>query len=166
LRKQIYCAICFAILIPIVSASVVFADELTTEDADFLIRSVASEYEDMPYAARAGVIAVIMNRVEAEEYPDTAAGVISTYRNEDGSLRFNERSLMTSEKALRMTRDAYVGVMNGADVTEGALNFEFIKGLSRKLDFDFDDRSEDEHARELAMQCRKYKLVIDGVGFW
>jgi hypothetical protein len=166
LKKQFFFAFCCAILISVVSSSVVHADALTPEDADFLIRSVSAEYSEISYAARVGVVSVIMNRVESEEYPGSATGVIVTYRNADGSLRFNKKSLQASDRALRMTQDAYTAVMSGADVTDGALNFEFIERVPVKLDFDFDDHGEDEYAREMARRCKKYKLVIDGVGFW
>ena len=166
MKKQFFFVIFFAIMLSITSASYVCAAILSPEDAEFLVRSVAAEYGDMPYAARVGVVAVIMNRVESEEYPGSATGVIVTYRNADGSLRFNKKSLQASDRALRMTQDAYTAVMSGADVTDGALNFEFIERVPVKLDFDFDDHGEDEYAREMDRRCKKYKLVIDGVGFW
>ena len=166
MKKQIFIVLCFAVLIKAAIGSSVCAAEVEPEDAEFLIKAVSAEYGDMRYAARVGVISVILNRVEAQKYPDTAAGVISTYRNEDGSLRFRARRLASSERALRMTRDAYIAVATGADITDGALNFEFVEKISRKLDFDFDDHGEDEHARETAKLYKMYKLVVDGVGFW
>ena len=168
MKKQILCAFFCTVAVLLSLRCSVSAERanLTPEDADFLVRSVAAEYGEMSYAARVGVIAVIINRVESGPYPKTAAGVIGMYRNADGSLRFNKKSLDASEKAMRMTRDAYFSVMNGGDITEGALNFELIEEIPRKLDFDFDDHGEDEHARETAERCRRYKLVTDGVGFW
>jgi hypothetical protein len=170
LKKQFFFAFCCAIFISVVSSSVVHADALTPEDADFLIRSVSAEYGEISYAARVGVISVIVNRAQSGLYPRTAAGVISTYRNSDGSMRFTEKAITSvdeaSTKTWRMTQDAYTAVMSGADVTDGALNFEFIERVPVKLDFDFDDHGEDEYAREMDRRCKKYKLVIDGVGFW
>ena len=166
MKKLIIFAVCFAVLMGTAAPSAVRAGEVKPEDAEFLVGSIAAEYGKLPYAARVGVVAVILNRMKAQAYPDTAAGVISTYRNEDGSLRFRARRLAASERALRMTRDAYAAVASGADVTGGALNFEFVDIDRGKLDLDFDDHGEDEHKREVAERCRKYKLVIDGVGFW
>ena len=170
MKKQFFFAFCCAIFISVVSSSVVHADALTPEDADFLIRSVSAEYGEISYAARVGVVAVIMNRVESEEYPGSATGVIVTYRNSDGSMRFTEKAITSvdeaSTKTWRMTQDAYFSVINGGDITDGALNFEFIERVPVKLDFDFDDHGEDEYAREMDRRCKKYKLVIDGVGFW
>lgn len=166
MKKQFFFVIFFAIMLSITSASYVCAAILSPEDAEFLVRSVAAEYGDMPYAARVGVVAVIMNRVESEEYPGSATGVIVTYRNADGSLRFNKKSLQASDRALRMTQDAYFSVINGGDITGGALSFEFVEQIPRKLDFDFDDHSEDKYAREMQTKYKKYKLAIDGVGFW
>ena len=172
MKKQILCAIFCTVAVILslrcgVSAEAIDGKvDLTPEDADFLVRSVAAEYGEMSYAARVGVVSVILNRMAAEAYPDTAAGVISTYRNADGGMRFNKKSLRASDRALRMTQDAYFSVMNGGDITDGALNFEFVESPRKKLDFDFDDHGEDEYAREMQVRSKKYKLVTDDVGFW
>ena len=135
MKKQFFFAFCCAIFISVVSSSVVHADALTPEDADFLIRSVSAEYGEISYAARVGVVAVIMNRVESEEYPGSATGVIVTYRNSDGSMRFTEKAITSvdeaSTKTWRMTQDAYFSVINGGDITDGALNFEFIEHVQK-----------------------------------
>ncbi len=170
MRKRSFCAMLTAVAIACGMSSAVCAAVLSPEDEEFLVRSVAAEYGEMPYAARVGVIAVILNRVEAEDYPRTAAGVILAYRNADGSPRFAERELAGVEEAdsrvWRMTRDACAAVLAGADITGGALNFEVIEEIPRPLDLDFDDRGEEEYARALRERCKKYKLVVDGVGFW
>ena len=170
MRKRLFCTILTAVAIVCGMTSAVCAAALSPEDEEVLVRSVVAEYPDLTYAARVGVISVILNRVEAEDYPRTAAGVISTYRSADGSLRFAERELAGVEEAdprsWRMTRDACAAVLSGADITGGALNFEVMDEIPRPLDLDFDDRGEEEYARALRERCKKYKLVVDGVGFW
>ena len=99
MRKRLFCTILTVVAIACGMTSAVCAAALSPEDEEFLVRSVAAEYPDMPYAARVGVISVILNRVEAEDYPRTAAGVISSYRNADGSPRFAERELVELKSA-------------------------------------------------------------------
>ena len=64
---------------------------LLPEDADYLARALTAEYavQEIPYAALVGIAAVILNRVEDDRYPDSAAAVLSSWEGEPFSLMQN-----------------------------------------------------------------------------
>ncbi len=156
--------ICCAAWVPVGAA------QLSDEDAEFLIRAVAAEYPELSLAARVAIMATVKNRVGSPMYPETAAGVVSSYRGSDGELVFRVADLANVERrfprSYKMTRDAYLLVCRGADPTEGALSFEVLEMPRTEYDLHFDDRSEDERRTEEARIAESYKLVIDGVGFY
>ena len=140
----------------------------TSEDADFLISRIATDFPDLSLAARVGVIEVIYSRTATDGYPKTAAGVIDAYRNSAGERVFGRRSSPAERdwRSYKMTEDAYKLATDGVMITGGATNFELIEPVQRRYDLKFDDTAEDEYEREMAEVYRKYRVVIDGVGFW
>ncbi len=115
---------------------------LLPEDGEYLVQSMAQECADLSYAARVGIAAVILNRVEDSRFPDTAAGVIASWD------KFDIRStVVVDEREYRLCADAYSIAAYGADPTGGALYFEFL-----------DD--------DAAADYSKYSAIISGVGFW
>ncbi len=156
--------VCFAVQI---NAQAV---PLSDEDAEFLVRAVAAEYPELSFAARVAIIATVSNRVQSTMFPETAAGVISSYRNSAGELMFRVTDLTNVERrfpqSYKMTRDAYLLVCRGADPTGGALSFEVLTMPRTEYDLRFDDGSEQDRKTEEARISEGYKLVIDGVGFY
>ncbi len=151
----------------------VTAAEFTDEDAEFMICAVACEYPDLSLAARVGILAVIKNRIASDGFPESAAGVISSYMETDGQFRFDRKNYAVlfddpskrASEAYRMTADAYLLVRHGADPTNGALYFDVLDPFPTKYDFRFDDYSEDERKIEENRIAEEYKTVIDGVCF-
>lgn len=141
------------------------AEEIFPEDAEFMIRTLAAKYSDLDYGARVGIIAVIKNRVMSPDYPDTATGVILSYREEDGRLRFSGKESVSSGESYEMTANAYGAVALGADPTGGALDFQVFNVPEAKFDWRFDDSREDRLRREAAKTAAEYSVVIGGIGF-
>ena len=139
-------------------------------DRDYLIRTVASSYPDVSFAARVAITSVITNRIASPDYPDTAAGCIASL----GDLfDFPPQSKPASD-ALRMTDDALSISLSGADPTGGCTGFICHKRalagnhLASRLPLDlyFDDTGEDAIRREIADDLRACRIIIDGIGFY
>ncbi len=116
---------------------------LYPEDAAYLARAVAEEcsHHDVPYAARVGIAAVILNRIEDPAYPDTAAAVLSTW---ESPLFATIPTIPTPDP---LTEDALQTALTGADPTGGALHFEFLDPT-------------------LINDSPFHTLVIDHIAFW
>ncbi len=117
---------------------------LLPEDADYLARALTAEYaaQELPYAALVGIAAVVLNRVEDERYPDSAAAVLSAWEGEPFSLTQNLPS-----DAHSLIRDACLTACAGADPTDGALHFEILEP-------------------DVIHESPYYTAVIDYVAFW
>lgn len=87
-------------------------------DLDLLARAVHAESRGEPYDGQIAVAAVIINRVESEEFPNTIPGVIyeplAFSVVADGQI-----NRPAGEEALRAAHDA----LNGIDPSNGALFF-------------------------------------------
>ncbi len=120
---------------------------LYPEDAAYLTRAVAEECaaHDVPYAARVGIAAVILNRVEDPRYPDTAAAVLSTWESPLFSVTPSPATPDTRE--YHLTEDACTTALTGADPTGGALHFEFLDPT-------------------YVNDSPYHTLVIDNIAFW
>jgi N-acetylmuramoyl-L-alanine amidase len=118
------------------------------EDADYLVRAMAQECADwqIPYAARVGMTAVILNRMEDDRFPDTAAGVISAWDFFD-LCPPGEPSTPVYEREYRLCLDALHSAESGADPTGGALHFELLEP-------------------DVVHDSPFYTVVIDNVAFW
>ncbi len=119
---------------------------LLPEDADYLVHAMTQECADheLPYAARVGIAAVILNRVEDDRFPDTAAAVLSSWDAFDTRC---ELSLPTDDREYRLCFDAYRAAEAGADPTGGALHFEFLE-------------------ENVVNESPYYTVVIDNTAFW
>ena len=129
------------------------ADEVMS-DEDLIIRAAATSWPDAGLGAKTAICAVVLNRMKAEGFGDSAAAVI---READSG--FDPARLLdpVDEKNLRMTRDAYMAAVSGADPTGGMLYFEKLPEPSRK-----DNRVEFEEEMDLSA----YGAVIGGFGFY
>lgn len=90
--------------------------KLSKEDLEWIAKGVYSEARGEPYKGQVAVAAVILNRMESPQYPDTAKGVILQPRAftavDDGQIW-----LKPNDQAYRAAQDA----TNGWDPTGGAL---------------------------------------------
>lgn len=128
------------------------ADALT--DDELIIRAVSTSYPDADFGAKVGLCAVILNRVEAEGFPDSVAGVIDA-----ADSGFDPAILAgpVDEKVRRITRDACYAARTGADPTGGLLYFDVLPKPTRK-----DNRADFEESLDLS----GYRAVIGGIGFY
>lgn len=65
------------IALTLIFATPVYAEPLSTEDATLIVRTVWLEAGNQPIEGKRLVAAVILNRVESEQFPDTVEGVLS-----------------------------------------------------------------------------------------
>ncbi len=120
---------------------------LYPEDAAYLIRAVAEECaaHDVSYAARVGIAAVVLNRIEDSRYPDTAAAVLSTW--ESPLFAAAPSPDIADPHEYRLTEDACTTALAGADPTGGALHFEFLDPT-------------------LINDAPYHTLVLENIAFW
>ena len=117
------------------------------EDAAYLVRAMTQECaeHDIPYAARVGIAAVILNRVEDDRYPDTAAAVLSAWDAFDASDP--QLPLTIDNREYRLCMDAWKAAEAGADPTGGALHYEILDPT-------------------LVHDSPFYPVLIDNIAFW
>ncbi len=127
---------------------------LNSSEIELVSRATSSSYSDVGFGAKVGIVAVILNRMQAKGFPDSASAVISA---EDSGFNCEILAGNIDEKSLRLSRDACLTALSGADPTGGALYFERIPTPSRS-----DNRPEFEKSLDLS----KYSVVIGGVGFY
>ncbi|MBM7624071.1 cell wall hydrolase [Sporohalobacter salinus] len=94
----------------------------TEEELQTLSRAVYSEARGENYTGQVAVAAVILNRVDSSEFPDTINGVV--YQRHDGQYAFSavwdgQIYLKPNETAYKAAKDA----LNGWDPSEGALYY-------------------------------------------
>lgn len=116
------------------------------EDAEYLARAMTQECSehDIPYAARVGIAAVVLNRMEDDRYPDTAAAVIDAW---DVFAPIEEYPIPDYEREYRLCMDACRSAEAGADPTGGALHFEFLE-------------------KNIINDSPYYNVIIDNTAFW
>ena len=134
--------------------------ELMPAEREYLIRGVAASYPDVGFGGRVGLCAVVLNRMEDDGFPDTAAGVIA-YFGDGCFMKLDE----PDEKLRRLTEDALEMALAGADPTDGALYFTVLDDGSPVYDMKFDNSGEKRIARQVEDAARYCTAVIDGIGF-
>lgn len=143
---------------------------LTSADRDYLIRAVASSFPDVSFAARVGIISVIMNRISSDGYPDTAAGAIVSMSS---SFAIERMSAKPDPKLRRITEDALEAVLAGARPVGDAVSFIcHDRAMKRNslaarlpLDLFFDNTSERSIKSEILTDLNSCTVIIDGIGF-
>ncbi len=88
------------------------------DDVYLLARVVHGEAQAEPYLGKVAVAAVILNRVESDQFPNTLAGVIYQPHAFE-SITNGVANATPSQEAVRAAQDA----INGWDPTQGALFF-------------------------------------------
>ncbi|MBM7094552.1 MULTISPECIES: cell wall hydrolase [Alteribacter] len=93
-------------------------------ELDLLSRLVHAEAEGESYEGKAAVAAVVLNRVESSEFPDTVEGVIYETHGSGGIFAFEpvqngQINKLADQESINAARDA----MNGYDPSNGALFF-------------------------------------------
>lgn len=92
----------------------------SASDIDLLARLITAEAQGEPYAAQVGVGAVILNRIQSKEFPNTIPGVI--YQTINGYAQFTPVvNGWINKPALPECIKAANESLNGADPTNGAL---------------------------------------------
>lgn len=122
---------------------------LLPEDADYLARALTAEYaaQELPYAALVGIAAVVLNRVEDDRYPDSAAAVLSSWEGEPFSVVWEFLPEELPYDLHSLPADACRAAADGADPTGGALHFEILEP-------------------DVVHESPFYTCVIDNVAFW
>ncbi len=138
----------------------VSAAELSPRDRAYLIRAAASSYPDVGFGGRVGICAVILNRMDDDRFPDTAADVVA-YFGDGCFASFAE----PDAKSRRLTEDALDMALSGADPTDGALYFSVLDDGSPVYDLRFDNSGEKRLAQDVENAARHCTAVIDGIGF-
>ncbi len=97
--------------------------ELCEEDYEVLLRIVQAEAGSEDEKGKMLVAGVVMNRVENEAFPDTVKEVV--FQNENGTYQFSPvaNGSFYSVKVSAETVEAVEKVLDGEDVTQGALYF-------------------------------------------
>ena len=93
-------------------------EEVTEEELQLLARIINGEGRGEPYEGQVAIGAVVLNRVESPDFPNTIAGVIYQRGAFDAVLD-GQINLEPSESSLNAARDA----VNGWDPTNGALYY-------------------------------------------
>jgi len=102
----------------------------SSSDLDLLARLVRAEAEGQPYNAKVAVAAVVVNRVQSSEFPNTISGVINQRIN--GYYQFTPvKNGMINNTATAEDRQAALSALNGSDPTNGAL-FYFDDSATNK----------------------------------
>lgn len=70
------CALIFSLLIPCIFNSFSYAQSQRASDEQLIARAINGEARGEPYEGQVAVGAVILNRVESPDFPNTVAGVI------------------------------------------------------------------------------------------
>src|SRR5690606_18053188 len=94
------------------------ATTLSAEEEELLARLVRAEAEGEPYAGKVAVAAVVLNRLEHPDFPDTVTGIV--YQ----PAQFEPVLNGTINKPARpVDRNAVRDALRGWDPSDGALYF-------------------------------------------
>lgn len=92
----------------------------TSSDVDLLARLIRAEAESQPYSAKVAVGAVVVNRVQSSEFPNTIREVI--YQRINGYYQFSPvLNGWINRPATETDIKAAYEALNGKDPTNGAL---------------------------------------------
>lgn len=95
----------------------------TEAELDLLARLVKAEAEGEPYAARVGVAAVVVNRVQSSLFPDSIASVIYEV-SDNGYYQFTPvENGYINKSASQADRSAAIEALQGSDPSNGALYY-------------------------------------------
>ncbi|MFY0544297.1 cell wall hydrolase [Brevibacillus sp. H7] len=92
--------------------------KVTARDMELLARLVYAEGRGEPYEGQVAIAAVVLNRVESPQFPNTVREVIFA-PNAFSPVKNGKLPAKTDETARRAVRDA----VNGKDPSKGALYF-------------------------------------------
>lgn len=92
----------------------------TANDLDLLARLITAEAENQPYTAKVGVAAVVINRVQGDDFADTIKGVI--YEKISGYYQFTPvENGWINKPASESAKKAAYEALQGNDPTKGAM---------------------------------------------
>ncbi|QGU95923.1 LysM peptidoglycan-binding domain-containing protein [Clostridium bovifaecis] len=102
----------------------------TSADLDLLARLIRAEAENQPYKAKVAVAAVVVNRVQSKEFPNSIKPVI--YQRINGYYQFTPvKNGMINKAATAEDKKAALEALNGSDPSNGAL-FYFDDSATNK----------------------------------
>lgn len=112
------CALILSILVPYTFHTFSFAQAQRASDEQLIARAINGEARGEPYEGQVAVGAVILNRVESPDFPNTVAGVIyqpgAFTAVSDGQINV---PIDPNSTVVKAARDA----LNGWDPTGGSL---------------------------------------------
>ena len=102
----------------------------TQSDVDLLARLITAEAEDQPYDAKVGVAAVVVNRVQSQEFPNSIKSVI--YQVIDGYYQFTPvENGFINKPASADAKNAAYAALYGSDPSKESL-FYFDDSATNK----------------------------------
>lgn len=114
------CSLILCIATPIIFETLAFAQSPTVSDEQLIARAINGEARGEPYEGQVAVGAIIFNRVESPDFPNTVAGVIyqpgAFTAVSDGQINV---PIEPGSTVLKAARDA----INGWDPTGGCLYY-------------------------------------------
>lgn len=191
LRSLLAAALAFALILPSAAAEPEHSRvrALSSFDERRLARVLAEECPDVPYAARVGMAAAVLGRMDDPGYPDSLTEVLAGFWREGSfgaerttsshagrSLRDGVRRLLKrlsgavtgrgdeKRRLLELSLHAVRAAEAGADPMDGALSFRVVRS-SRPPDFLFNDSGEDTAESGIREALRGYPVIVGGVGF-
>ena len=191
LRSLLAAALAFALILPSAAAEPEHSRDraLSSFDERRLARVLAEECPDVPYAARVGMAAAVLGRMDDPGYPDSLTEVLAGLYEEgsfgadrttsshagrslgDGVRRLLKRlsGAVTGRgdekrRLLELSLHAVRAAEAGADPMDGALSFRVVRS-SRPPDFLFNDSGEDAAESGIREALRGYPVIVGGVGF-
>lgn len=133
-------------IVQTVSVSAPAVIPYTASDLDLLARLIRAEAESQPYNAKVAVGAVVVNRVQSSEWPNTIRDVI--YHKSGGYYQFTPVVNGTINKAATdIDRKAAYDALHGVDPTNGAM-------------FYFDDSSTNQWLWSKTLAARIDRMVF------
>lgn len=163
---------------------------LSPAEERILAEVLAEKCPEALYAARVGMAAAVLGRMESPAHPDGLREVLAELEGEGsfGTVPSSppeapglstgnglRRLLRGLNGLIRGGRDggarcfelslhAVRAAEDGADPMNGALSFRAVR-LSRVRDFLFNDAGEDADRRRIAEELRDYPVIAGNVGF-
>ncbi len=114
------CSVLFCMVIPFMFDTVSFAQSARASDEQLIARAINGEARGEPYEGQVAVGAIILNRVESPDFPNTVAGVIyqpgAFTAVSDGQIQV---AIDPNSTVVKAARDA----INGWDPTGGCLYY-------------------------------------------
>lgn len=108
------------------------AVSLDTSETELLTRFVAAEGEGQPFLCKVCIAAVVINRIEDENFPSALVNVVFD-KNDFRSVHENTLGEKRGEREMYVADKAVETALTGQDPTSGALYFAFSEDKEAKI---------------------------------